>query len=480
MQRSAFSTILLLFAASCFAAEEKPKRPLARPTPEQAAWHDDEIGMFIHFGPATWQDSEYDTLATLLDKINPSALDTGQWVTVAESMGAKYIVFVAKHTGGFCWWHTNTTDYSVKNTAWRGGKGDVLKDLSQSCQRRGLKLGVYLSPADAKFGAGVGGRCGKPEDQARYEKVYRQQLTELLTQYGQMHEVWFDGSLIFDVGDILRKHAPKAMVFQGPQATIRWVGNEGGYAPYPAWNGLSQAAARSGVATAADGNPDGDAWLPNECDTTMRAGWFWKSTNASTLRSLNQLLDVYYRSVGHGAVLLLNNTPDTSGLIPETDVRRSAEFGAEIQRRFGASLAETKGEGEFVELDLGRPTRIDTAIIMEQIAEGERIREYVLEGFSGGKWARLTGGTAIGHKKIDRFGAAEVTKVRLRVLKAVEKPLVRKLAIYCVRGDVKPPEAASAEPVGAWGFEEIRDGKEFPAERGDILYTEPWVPSPAR
>ena len=464
MQRSVCSTMLLCLAAACCgtaccAADETPKQAVARPSMEQAAWHDDEIGMFIHFGPATWQDSEYDTLATPLDAINPEKLDTDQWVAVAEAMGAQYIVFVAKHTGGFCWWSTDTTDYSVKHTAWRGGKGDVLKDLAQSCQRRGMKLGVYLSPADAKFGAGVGGRCVKPEDQMRYEQVYRQQLTELLTQYGSMYEVWFDGSLIFDVGDLLRNTPPKAMVFQGPQATIRWVGNEGGYAPYPAWNGLSQVAARSGIATAADGDPNGDAWLPNECDTTMRAGWFWKSTNAHTLRSLKQLLDVYYRSVGHGAVLLLNNTPDTSGLIPEADAKRSAEFGAEIKRRFGTSLAETKGEGAVVELDLGRPTRIDTAITMEQITEGERIREYVLEGCSGGKWTRLTGGTAIGHKKIDRFRVAEVTKVRLRVLQAVEKPLVRRLAVYCVRGEIQTLDAPSVGPVGAWAFEEVRDEK---------------------
>jgi alpha-L-fucosidase len=172
-----------------------PAAKLARPTPEQIAWHECEIGMFIHFGPATWQDAEYDTLKTPLEKINPAQLDTEQWVEAAKAMGAKYIVFVAKHTGGFCWWQTDTSPYSVKHIPWRNGRGDVMKDLAASCRKHGIKLGVYLSPHDEQFGAtGGGGRCATPEAQARYDKVYREQLTELLSRYGEMFEVWFDGS----------------------------------------------------------------------------------------------------------------------------------------------------------------------------------------------------------------------------------------------------------------------------------------------
>jgi alpha-L-fucosidase len=348
-------------------------------------------------------------------------------------MGAKQIVFVAKHVGGFCWWQTETSDYGVRNTPWRGGKGDVVADLARSCRQRGIKLGIYLSPADSKFGAGVGGRCKTSEAQERYNKVYRQQLTELLSRYGEVSEVWFDGSAVIEVGDILKRHAPKAMVFQGPHATIRWVGNEDGVAPYPAWNAVPEAAAKSGVATARHGDPTGTAWLPNECDARIRSTWFWNSKNASTLKSGEQLMEMYYQSVGHGAVLLLNNTPDTTGLIPEADVRRSAEFGAEIKRRFGKSIAETTGKGEVVELDLGKPTLIDHAVTMEEIAEGERVREYVVEGLAGEKWQALCSGTAIGHKKIDRFAPVEVTKVRLRCLKAAAPPLIRKLAVYAAR-----------------------------------------------
>jgi len=403
---------------------------LAKPTLEQAAWHDCEIGMFIHFAPNTWLDRQDDNLSLPLDKFNPSKLDTDQWVSAAEAMCAKYIIMVAKHIGGFCLWQTDTTDYSVKSTPWRGGKGDVMKDLYESCQKRGIKLGVYISPQDRKHGAVVGGRCKIQQEQEHYKQLYRQQLTELLTGYGKMFEVWFDGSIAVPVGDILAEYAPKAMVFQGPHATIRWVGNEEGVAPYPAWNSLPIERAKSGVATAADSNPDGGAWLPMECDARLRRDWFWASTNTPTLKSVEQLMDMYYRSVGHGAVLLLNHTPDTSGLIPKEDMNRGAEFGAEIRRRFTKSLAETKGKGEIVELDLSKPTKIDHVISMEDILQGERVRQYVIEGLSDGQWKELCRGTAIGHKKIDRLRPVKVVKVRLCCTKVAAAPHIRKLAVY--------------------------------------------------
>ena len=210
--------ILALIACSSgqvsLAADSAGK--LARPTPEQAAWQACEIGMFIHFAPNTWTDREGDDLTLPLEKMNPSELDTEQWVAAAEAMGAKYIVFVAKHVGGFCMWQTETTDYSVKSIPWRGGKGDVLGDLAASCRKRGMKLGVYLSPCDRKHGAGVGGRCGSPAEQQRYNELYRRQLTEVLTQYGEMFEVWFDGSNIVPVSDLLHKHAPERWCSRGP------------------------------------------------------------------------------------------------------------------------------------------------------------------------------------------------------------------------------------------------------------------------
>ena len=441
MTNRLFASTALLLAS--LAALPAAGGELARPTPEQVAWQDMDLELFIHFAPSTWQDTQHDNLSTPLSAINPEQLDTEQWADVAVAMGAKQIVFVAKHVGGFCWWQTDTTDYSVKNTPWRGGQGDVMKDLAASCRQRGLKLGVYLSPADGKHGVGVGGRAKAPADQENYNRIYRQQLTELLSRYGEMSEVWFDGSNTVPVKDILEKYAPRAMIFQGPQATITWIGNEEGFARYPTWNAMPAEKARSGVSTGYDSDPDGDAWMPSECDARIRADWFWSTKNAPTLKSVEQLMDMYYRSVGHGAVLLLNHTPDTTGRIPDADAKRAAEFGAEIQRRFGQSLAETTGRGHLVELDLGKPARIDHVISAEDIVEGERVREYVLEGSTGGEWRQLGEGTAIGHKKIDRFPPVEVTKLRLRVTRAAAEPRIRRLAAFSVWGEHTPAENAA-------------------------------------
>jgi len=403
---------------------------LAKPSPAQLAWHDAEIGMFVHFAPNTWQDNEGDDLSTPFSQINPTKLDTDQWARVAKSMGAKYVVFVAKHVGGFCWWQTTSTDYGVKETPWRAGKGDVMADIAKSCKKYGLKLGVYLSPADRKHSIEVGGRAKDAAGQAAYEKVFRQQLTELLSKYGPIFEVWFDGSLVFSVDDILKKYAPNAVVFQGPQASIRWVGNEEGYAPYPCWNGAKFDPKTWGTLTAADGNPDGDRWLPSEVDCRMRDTWFWNTKNEKAVKPLDKLMEMYGNSVGHGAGLLLNNTPDPSGLIPAPDAKRAAEFGAEIKRRYGFPIVYSSGHGAMVEVGPSSPVQIDTVITEEDISQGERIRGYVIEGNVDGAWVELASGSAIGHKKIDKFEPVRVAEVRIRITKSVGEPLIKRLALH--------------------------------------------------
>ena len=195
-----------------------------------------------------------------LKLFNPPNVDTDQWVSAVESMGAKYIVLVAKHHGGFCLWQTDSTEYSIKNSPYKNGKGDIVAELAESCRKKGMKLGVYLSPADFFHGAThmmSGGRVDTPEKEKIYFKNYRQQLTELLANYGTMFEIWFDGSCIIPTGDIIAEHAPNALVFQGQYQHIgnkytglRWVGNERGWAPYPAFNAVSAEAAKSGTSTA--------------------------------------------------------------------------------------------------------------------------------------------------------------------------------------------------------------------------------------
>jgi alpha-L-fucosidase len=427
--------IPLLFLAFGTSAAQAPRAEvrLALPTPEQIAWHDLELGMFVHMAPQTWEDKEEDDLSIEPSAMNPEKLDTDQWVRVAESMGAKYIVFVAKHEGGFCWWPTDTTDFCVKNSPWRGGKGDVLRDLSQSC-RGHLKLGVYLSPQDKKHGIGIGGKAKTQGEQTKYEKLFRQQLTEVLSRYGEMFEVWFDGSLVFDVGDILKEHAPHAVIFQGPQASIRWVGNEDGVAPDPAWNAVKFGKKKWGDFTSEDGDPDGDRWLPNECDARMRATWFWNTKGASTLKTVPDLMRMYERSVGHGCVLLLNNTPDRTGSIPEADAKRAAEFGAEVRRVYGHPAAELAGNapaGNESLLAFNVPTKIDRALTMEDIGSGQRVRKYAIEGRIGDEWKELATGTSIGHEKLDRFAPVEVSEVRWRCLESIGGPPgLRRFAVY--------------------------------------------------
>jgi alpha-L-fucosidase len=421
--------------------------PLARPTPEQRAWHDMELENFVHFGPLTWRPNENDRTLPPADQINPEKLDTDQWVEVVRSMGSRQLIFVAKHAAGFCWWQTDTTAYGVKQSPWRGGKGDVMKDLAASCKKRDLKLGVYLSPADQFLAIRVAGRAVDDDAQQKYNAIYRQQLTELLTRYGDISEVWFDGSLVVDVGDLLKRYAPKAMVFQSKYATIRWVGNEDGFAPDPNWNTVSAEAARSGVATAKDGDPDGPAWLPNEIDTRLRANWFWSPTNENTLKSLDELMGIYYRSVGHGAVLLMNQTPDRSGLIPEPDVRRTAEFGAEIRKRFGQAVAETSGTGRQVTVDLKRPRRIDHVLTMEDIAQGQRVREYRVEGLAGGQWKELVRGTSVGQKKIDVIRPIEVSQLRWSATASAAPPLIRRLAVFDAGAQSGGGAGAAAVPA---------------------------------
>lgn len=420
-----FATVLF---AMISAQPAYPALPL--PTPRQVEWHDMELTSFVHFAPNTWQDKEYDDLSLSPAQLNPSKLDTDQWAKTVKDGGSKMLIFVAKHVGGFCWWQTKTTDYSVKNSPWRAGKGDVMADLQKSCKKYGLKLGVYLSPADSKHGVEVGGRAKDPAQQDAYNRIFREQLTELLTKYGEIYEVWFDGSLIFDVSDILAKHAPNAIVFQGPQANIRWVGNEEGFVPYPGWNGAKYDPKTWGTLTSADGDPNGDRWLPNEVDCRIRDTWFWNTKNAPALKSVDKLMGMYERSVGHGGVMLLNQTPDPTGLIPAADVKRVKEFAQEIERRYGAPIVSSQGKGKVVIAQPSSPVLADAVSLMEDIRQGERVRKYVVEGLVDGSWQTLAEGTAIGHKKIDKFDPVRVASVRLTVTESVGEPMIRQLAVF--------------------------------------------------
>lgn len=429
--------------------------PSATPTDAQVAWQDLEIGMFVHFAPNTWTNKEYDDLSLSPGDIITD-VDAEQWADVAVSLGARYVVLVAKHAGGFCLWQTETTDYSIRNSPWRGGRGDVMADLSRACKARGLGLGVYLSPRDDKHGAGVSGRCKSPEAQATYNALYRQQLTEVLGRYGPIVELWLDGNSVVPTADIVARLQPAAMVFEGPQATIRWVGNEDGFAPYPCWNTLTAEDAVGGSATALQGDPEGDVWVPVECDVSVRRpDWFWSTTDEKNLLSLDQLVEIYYRSVGHGAQLLLNFPPDRSGRIPELDAARAKEFGDLVRHRFGTPVAEVTGHGKKITVELGIERRVDTVVLQEDIAQGERVRAYEVEARIDDKWRVVGAGTAIGHKHIQPLGGVVADALRLHVHHSDGKPQIRRFAVFDVDAEPprtwnQPPELTGDDVVASW------------------------------
>ncbi len=400
--------------------------------------------MFVCLDPCTWQGREYDNHSTPLSKINPKSLDTDQWCETAKLWGAKEILFVAKHTGGFCWWQTETTDYGIKNTPYKNGKGDVLKELSESCKKYGLNLGIYVYPGDETWGAGIGsgGRTKDPAKQEAYNEVFRKQLEETLTNYGDIMEVWFDGSCVIDVSDILEKYAKNSVIFQGPHATLRWSGTESGKLFYPYWNTVKSEILKAGVATQVNDDPNGDVWAPVETNTTLyNHYWFWSPKKEKKRKTLDELMECYYKSVGYGSVFLLNSTPDTSGLIPEGDRAIYKDFGDEIDRRFKAPVASVENEkGKVVTLDIPGQIKINHVVTMEDYRLGHRIREYKIEGLVDGKWKELCCSQSVGRKKIDYFDDVVVSKIRLNVTRSVNEPVIRKLSAYYVEDFVAPPK----------------------------------------
>ena len=414
---------------------------LARPTAAQYAYHEQERIQFVCLDPCTWQGREYDNHTTDLKDMKLPKLDVDQWCEAANSWGAKEILFVAKHTGGFCWWQTETTDYSVKNIAWKNGKGDLVDEVANACKRHALKLGVYIYPGDDQWGAriGSGGRTSDRAKQEAYNKVLQTQWTEVLSRHrDNIIELWFDGSCYVPLGKVFEKYVGDRVVyFQGPHASIRWVGSESGVAPYPGWNTLKRKDLDTGVATAVHNDPDGDAWAPLECDTTLyNHYWFWAKHKEKKRKSLKHLISLYYRSVGRGATFLLNSTPNTDGLIPEGDLALYKAFGDELERRFSNPLGATKGRGLVHTVRFDKPTRINQFLIMEDYREGHRIREFVVEARTAtGEWVELNRGTAVGRKRILMFEPIEATAVTLRITRNVNDPIVRELSVYSVDGD---------------------------------------------
>lgn len=394
------------------------------PSDAQLRWHAYEQIMFIHLSPATWQGREYDNGSTPLSAIQLSGLDTDQWCEVAKSWGARMIIFVAKHAGGFYWWQTETTDYGIRNVSWKDGEGDVLGELAASTKKYGLDLGIYVYPGDEQWGAGIGsgGITKEPSRQEEYNLVFRKQLTEVLTNYGRISEVWFDGNCHIPVEDILKEHAAEAVIFQGKMASLRWVGNEDGIAPYPNWYTLKNPDLKTGTSTALHSDIRGDAYAPVEVDVPLLKNgghkWFWAPNTDHLLMSTDQLMDIYYKSVGRGAVLLLNSSPDTTGLIPKSHVEVYQKFGEELTRRFSEPLITQSGNDEILELNFSVLTDVNHLVLQENLKGGQKIRKYTIEGLHDGEWFEIYEGSSIGSKKIDYFPTERLQKLRVRILES--------------------------------------------------------------
>jgi alpha-L-fucosidase len=440
------------------AAEPADAPRLPAPTPAQVAWQDDEIGLIYHFDMpiAAGRFAGNNTVRETLDPAlyNPVRLDTDQWIEAAKAAGARYAIFTATHFNGFMQWQSDLYPYGVKQARWRDGKGDVVGDFVASCRKAGIRPGIYFSTHRNVYWRVWGhyvdwGKGRGTEKQAAFNRVAEQMTGELCSRYGPLAQIWYDAGVKTpaeggpDVLPVFERHQPDSVFYHNRQRSdIRWIGNEKGHAGYPCWATMpgSRGAVSHNHPTwrpiLAAGDPDGTIWSPGMVDVPFRGAkgvhnWFWKPGQDHAIESVDRLMAMYHHAVGRNANLVVGEVVTSEGRVPEPDIARLAAFGREVRRRYGTPLAETRGEGETVELALPAPRRIDRVVMMEEIARGERVRAYVLEGLAGpDRWERLAAGTCIGHKRIETFDAVEAARVRLRVTAAVAPPRIRRLAAF--------------------------------------------------
>jgi alpha-L-fucosidase len=425
LRTCAFGTAGTMLASRARGAAQ-PARP--RPTPAQLAWQRDELALFLHFGVNTFTDREWGDGREDPSIFAPARLDARQWARAARAGGFRAMILTAKHHDGFCLWPTRTTRHSVASSPWRAGQGDLVREFVDACRAEGLRPGVYLSPWDRN--SPVYG------DSPRYNDLYCDQLTELLTGYGSLAEVWFDGAngegpngkkQVYDwprVWTLVRRLQPDAVMFSDAGPDVRWCGNETGSAGDPNWSTIDPSAvpypgaSGPGIIDALQhGHANGAVWRPPEVDTSIRPGWFHHPKEDGRVRSVETLVDIYLTSVGRNAKLLLNTPPTRDGVLHDTDVARLAGFHDRRRILFGEDL--------FPQLEAGRSVTIGFVRLAEDIANGQSVARYVVEGSDGGEWRVLSRGGTIGYARIDRVAPADqrpVRQVRVTVEDAVATP----------------------------------------------------------
>ena len=398
-------------------------RRIPVPTKAQLEWQEMEMNMFCHFGPNTFSGEEWGSGKEAEDLFNPTDLDCRQWAATAKAAGFRGIIITAKHHDGFCLWPNPESTHTVAQSSWRDGKGDVLKELSDACREYGLKFGVYISPWDRNDP-----RYGTPE----YNGAFARTLENVHDgRYGDIFEQWFDGACgegpdgkrqeydwsLF-TGTVRHLH-PSSIMFSDVGPDCRWVGNERGYAGETNWSTLSPEGFTPGagsppVDTLNSGNVHGTNWIPAEADVSIRPGWFWKESETEKLKSVDELMDIYFGSVGRNAVLLLNVPPDTRGRIPEADSIRLMEFKARRDDIFGREATE----------------RFNIVCLREDISYGQKVAEFAVDALVEGEWTEIAHGTTIGYKRLLKVPTVNSSKVRVRVLKSYGKPHLGKTSLY--------------------------------------------------
>jgi alpha-L-fucosidase len=487
-----FKFLVILLIGLCISCAKKVQPPLAigpLPSERQLTWYELEYYGFLHFNMNTFTNIEWGMGSESPETFNPTALDTRQWARVAKEAGMKGLIITAKHHDGFCLWPSKYTAHSVINSPWKDGKGDVLRDLSEACKEYGLKFGVYLSPWDRNHAD-----YGTPE----YVDYFRNQLRELLTEYGDIFEVWFDGanggSGFYGGANetrkvdkktyygweqnykIVRELQPNAVIFGDGGPDVRWVGNESGYANPTNWSILRRDEFAPGIGDyhqLTSGHEDGTHWLPAEVDVSIRPGWYYHPYEDHKVKSLPRLLDIYYQSVGRNASLLLNLPIDRRGLVHEKDVEQLNKLARKLKEDFSNELignqkieaSNVRGNSSdyaaFKTIDgdkntywstddgitdatltviFNEPTSFNRFLVQEYIQLGQRVQQFSLEAEINGSWEKIAEETTIGYKRILRFETVIADKVRFRVLKAKGSPVIATMEMYLAPSLLVPPE----------------------------------------
>lgn len=487
MKHLALNTLLLnLIIWASFGQVKTPEPFGPIPSANQLRWQKMEYYAFIHFSINTYTDMAWGLGNEDPTLFNPTKLDCRQWARICKEAGMKGIIFTAKHHSGFCLWPSKYTEYSMKNSPWKNGKGDVVKEMADACKEYGLKFGVYLSPWDRNHPD-----YGKPE----YITYFRNQLEELLTKYGEVFEIWFDGAnggsgyygganetrkidakTYYDwpnTYSLVRKLQPKIVIWNdgGDRADLRWVGTEAGYVGETNWS-LLNATGDVPEEMLRHGLENGDTWVPGEVNTSIRPEWFYHEREDRLVKTLPQLVDTYYNSIGRNATLLLNFPIMPNGLIHQKDEKAVQAFAKAIKEAFAVNLAKgaritasnVRGKSQAfgaqkaidadkenywatddsvrkasLTLSFNKPTSFNRFLVQEPIYLGQRVKSFSVEAMVDGNWKEIARETTIGYKRILRFPLVKATQVRLNILDAKSNPLVSNLEIYKAPIILTPP-----------------------------------------